>query len=569
MIMDMRGLKSTTRERFVEYDDERYHRNTFENASIGSVRTKKASNKKKPSAKKVEVKEKEQSYKVTAGLKPIHGPTAPKEQPEAVQVMEDFKEEIKALGYEEGLFAYPDMSPATERKSLEAHLRLFDKRVRNVAKPPTEEEMKRCSAIVGQMMQSASFLPDVDYRTEAGILDVINSSIIDCKKASGYPYCANGQPTNGQVLGSYGEKGFAQHVLNEWDNLKVEAKVFLKGEPTKKSKLEKGMPRVITGFPLHVTVKHAAIFRPLMMALTKQWKRNPVKFAFSPAKVGHIEHLAEVLSGKVWESDKGTWDYNYFMWIANCCRDATKMLALKPPSWSEEEYQRYLTDIDGAFKQVLQETDYRTSDGHLYDPTHDGIMKSGWFMTIAQNSIAQLVVHVMTCMRLGYGDEEIMALAIVAGGDDVNQEPVPAGVEAYVAAATELGVEMEIHQRESLYHSEFFSNDLRMGKDGPTFHPKRWTKHIEHLKVIKRDCLGGALVSHMYNYRHEPEKFELLNKMYHALNDKFPVDFPINKLVSRNLLCASQYGHESLGWGSPTFQLRVEPMGKEGWEWSW
>nr|UHS71961.1 MAG: hypothetical protein 1 [Tombusviridae sp.] len=571
MIMDMRGLKGSNRGHIVEYDDERYHRNTFENASIaGSVRPKKAS-KKKAGPKKVEVKEKELAYKVTAGLKPVHGPTAPKEQPEAVQVIEDFKTEIEGLGYEAGQFAYPDMSPLTERKSLEAHLRLFDQRVRSVTKPPTEAEMKRCSAIVGQMMQPASFLPDVDYRTESGILDVIHSSIIDPKKASGYPYCANGQPTNGQVLAAYGEKGFATHVLNEWDNLEVEAKVFLKGEPTKKTKLEKGMPRVITGFPLHVTAKHAAIFRPLMMALTKQWKRTPVKFAFSPAKTGHIEHLASALDGPVWESDKSTWDYNYLMWIANCCRDATKMLALRPPSWTEEEYQRYLADIDGAFTQVFEKTVYRTSDGHSYKPAHAGIMKSGWFMTIAQNSIAQLVVHVMTCIRLGMNDEEILALAIVAGGDDVNQEPVPAGVEAYVATAAELGVPMEIHQRDSLYHSEYFSNDLRLGKEGPEFHPKRWTKHIEHLKVIKRDCLAGALVSHMYNYRHVPEKFELLNKLYHALNEKFPNNFPLDQLVSRQLLVASQYGHESLGWGSQeaAFKLRVEPMGKNGWEWSW
>ncbi len=548
MILDSRGLKPAARERYVDFDDERYHRNTFENADIGSVRAKKT--RKRSSVRKVEVEEKEQAYEVTAGVKPVHGPTAPKEQPEAVQVIEDHKEEIVALGYEEGLFAYPDMSPVTERKSLEAHLRLFDKRVRSASHLPNEEEMKRCSAVVAQMMSAASFLPDADYRSESGILDVIHSTIIDPKKSSGYPYCAMGQPTNKQVLEAYGEKGFAQHVLNEWDNLDVEAKVFLKGEPTKKAKLEKGMPRVITGFPLHVTVKHAAIFKQLALALStaKQWKRTPVKYGFSPAKTGHIEHLASVLTGKVWESDKSNWDYNFMLWIAHCCRDATKMLALKPPSWSEEQYQQYLTDIDGAFTQVFERTVYRTSDGHVYKPAHAGIMKSGWFMTIAQNSIAQLVVHVMTCMRLGMTDEEILSLEIVAGGDDVNQEPVPAGVEAYVAEAAKLGVPMEIHQRESLYHSEYFSNDLRLGKEGPEFYPKRWTKHIEHLKVIKRDCLGGALISHMYNYRHDAQKFDLLNKIYHALNEKFPNDFPLDQLVSRRLLIATQYGYEHVDW---------------------
>lgn len=544
MIMDARGLRTAPREKFISFDDERYHRNTYENASVtGSVRRAP----KRP-AKKVVEKETEKAYSAQTGLKPIHGPTAPKVQPEAVQVIEEHKKEIVDLGYEEGQFAYPDMSPATERKSLEAHLRLFDKRVRSVTKQPAKAEMKRCSTLVAQMLEPASFTPDENYRTEAGVLDVIHSSIIDPKKASGYPYCEQGQPTNKQVLASYGEKGFAQHVLNEWDNLKVQAKVFLKGEPTKKSKLSKGMPRVITGFPLHVTVKHAAIFKPLMLTLTKQWKKIPVKFSFSHAKPSHIEHLADCLPGKLWESDKSTWDYMMSMWIANCCRDSTKLLVLKPAAWTEEQYQLYLSDVDKAFEQVFEQTEYRTSDGTLYKPASNGIMKSGWFMTIAQNSIAQLVVHVMTCIRLGMSDEEILALSVVAGGDDVNQEPVPAGVEKYVAAAKELGVEMEIHQRESLYHSEYFSNDLRMGPEGPQFYPKRWTKHIEHLKVIKRDCLGGALVSHMGNYRHDVQKFNLLSKMYLALNEKYPADFPKHQLVSRNLLLAKQYGYEHVEW---------------------
>nr|WPR18095.1 MAG: protease polymerase P70 [Chemarfal virus 35] len=546
LIMDSRGVRVGNRDRFVEYDDERYHRNTFENASIISSGRKRSA-KKRP-AKTVVVQEKECAYVVTPGLKPIHGPTAPKEQPEATQVVEDFKQEIEELGYEEGQFAYPDMSPVTERKSLESHLRLFHKRTRNVSKPPTEAEMKRCTALVAQMLEPASFVPDVGYRTEAGVLDVIHSTIIDPKKASGYPYCEIGQPTNKQVLASYGEKGFATHVLNEWDNQRVEAKVFLKGEPTKKSKLAKGMARVITGFPLHKTVQHAAIFKPLMLTLVKQWRKIPVKFAFSPAQPGHIGHLKDVLPGKVWESDKSTWDYTMFLWIANCCRDTTKMLALKPPSWTEEQHQQYLTDIDGAFKQVFEETLYRTSDGHLYKPSEAGIMKSGWFMTIAQNSIAQLVVHVMTCIRLEMSDDEILALAVVAGGDDVNQEPVPSGVKSYVEKAAELGVEMEIHERDDLYSSEYFSSDLRLGKEGPEFYPKRWTKHIEHLKVIKRDCLGGALISHMGNYRHDVKKFDCLQRMYHALNEKYPTDFPLDQLVSRNLLLAKQYGYEHVEW---------------------
>lgn len=171
-------------------------------------------------------------------------------------------------------------------------------------------------------------------------------------------------------------------------------------------------------------------------------------------------------------------------------------------------------------------------------------MKSGWYMTIAANSIAQLVVHVMTCIRLGMTDEDIVSTPIVAGGDDVNQTPVEAGKDRYLEEAAKLGIGMEIHERDDLYQSEYFSSDLRLGKEGPEFFPKRWTKHIEHLKTVKRENLADALVSHMENYRHHVAKFNLLLKMYMSLEEKYPDEFPKSKLVSRHLLLARQYGYE-------------------------
>nr|WRQ64782.1 polyprotein [Sobelivirales sp.]WRQ64837.1 polyprotein [Sobelivirales sp.] len=543
---DLLYQSSPVRGRYIDYDDERYHKNTYENASvISSGKRRRPATKGIPSSrKKLEPKSRALPYTVTEGFKRVHGPTAPKEQPEAKQVFEDYKEEIVALGFEEGVFAYPDMSPEVERKSLEAHLQLFGDRVRTVVKPPTEAEEKRCASIVAQMMQAASFVPDHDYKTTAGILDVIHSSIIDPKKSSGYPYCAQGQPTNKQVLAAMGEQGFAQHVLNQWDTLEFEAKVFLKGEPTKKSKLDKGMPRVIAGFPLDVTVKHAAVFRNLSFSAVKNWKKTPVKYAFAPANPGHLEHMSSVLNGAVWESDKSTWDYNFYQWIANVTCGSVKHLALQPKEWTTEQYKEYLLDVENCFKQVFEHATYRTSDGTCFKPTSAGIMKSGWFMTIVANSIAQLAVHVMACMRLEMTDEEIMDLPIVAGGDDVNQAPVPAGIEAYLLKAQELGVAMEIHEREDLWHSEYFSSDLRMGKEGPEYFPKRWTKHIEHLKVIKREFLGDALCSHMENYRHDDAKFAVLRKMYLTLNERYPHEFPLNRMSSQNLLRARQYGYE-------------------------
>jgi hypothetical protein len=350
-------------------------------------------------------------------------------------------------------------------------------------------------------------------------------------------------PTNAQVLAKWGEKGFAQHVLNEWDN-SMELKVFLKGEPTKIKKIDAGMPRIITGMPLHVTVKHAAMFRNLATTLVANWKDTPVKYAFSPANPGHIEHLKRVLPGRVFESDKSNWDFMMYDYIADACCGVVKNLAIKPPEWEESQFEQYLTDVDHAFEQVFTNSKYRTSDGHVFTMKTKGIMKSGWFMTIAVNSIAQLVCHVLTMMKLGYDDEAIIAKPIFVGGDDVNQDLEGVDLGQYVCEAAKMGIEMEIHERVNLESSEYFSNDIRLERGKFTYYPKRFSKHIEHLKVVKKDDLSNALVSHMENYRHDYDKFALFEGIYHQLREKYPAEFPLSALKSRSYLVGKQYGYE-------------------------
>lgn len=535
MIMDTRS-----KGRHVTFDDDRYRRNENASVAVGKVKRKPQS-KKKAEAKRSPVSK---SFTVEEGLKPVHGPSVPIPRPEAVQALEGLKERVKDLGYEEGAFEYPQMTPQDERKSLEKHLELYAKRVGSIKHNPTDSEKKRSAGLVASMLQPASFIPDEHYNRVEGVTDIIHSSIINPGKASGYPYCSQGMPLNKQVLDTFGVQGFAQHVVNEWHKERIEGKVIIKGEPTKRKKLANGMPRIVVNLPVDTTVKHASVFKNLSINLVKQWKKIPVKYAFAPGNPGHIEHLASCIPGPVWESDKTNWDYMMFPWVADVTRDVVKHLAVRHPKWDDAQFAGYLADVDGCFEDIFEKTVYRTSDGAVYTPKSSGIMKSGWFFTIGGNSIAQLATHVMTCIHLGLSDEEILALSIVAGGDDVNQEPVPGGVDKYVASAADLGIEMEIHERESMYHAEYFSSDLRMGADGPEYYPKRWTKHIEHLKVIKLEDLADALCSHMENYRHDKQKFMFLEDMYHSLRDKHPSEFPVSKLVSRTLLLAKQYGYE-------------------------
>jgi V8-like Glu-specific endopeptidase len=480
--------------------------------------------------------------------KPIHGPSPPKLQPEAVQVIELFRDKIKELGFAEGTMMYPTMTPAEEKISLRKHLQLFGDRVKSIKVTPSEVQVRRIVSLVTDMLAPAAYVPDSDYNQVSGAMNVINSTIINCKKSSGYPYVLEGLPTNGKVLEHYGVQGFAQHCVNSWLR-PIVLKFFEKGEPTKKSKIDEGMPRGIAGLPVDALVNHACIFKNFFTNLIHNWKELPVKYAFNPASTGHIEHLKSVLPGKVWESDKEKWDFNFHEWIVDITCQVVQNLAVRNPEWSEDQFATFKMDVRKAFDQVFNLSKYRTSDGTLFEMKVNGIMKSGWFGTIGGNTIAQIVHNVAVLVVMELPDERIMDLATVAGGDDVLQDLGGVDIEKYKQVSADMGVRVELVEREALESSEYFSSDIRVDKEGKfTYFPKRFTKHIEHLKTVKLEDLANALCSHMENYRHDREKFMLFENIYHKLRETHPLYFPISNLKNRDLLVGKQYGYERLGW---------------------
>ena len=93
-----------------------------------------------------------------------------------MQVVEDFKDRLQSFGYVEGEFAYPQMTPQEEKQSMVKHLEIFGNADKSCVAPPTEKESKRCIALVSQMLQCNSYVPDEDYNQISGVMNVINSS---------------------------------------------------------------------------------------------------------------------------------------------------------------------------------------------------------------------------------------------------------------------------------------------------------------------------------------------------------------------------------------------------------
>jgi len=503
----------------------------------------------KESSKKrglLEVKEENEDFIEYFPVNPVHISKVPAENAEIAAYFEGKLETIEKLGYVRGEQAWVDNTAAREVKSLKNHLKLYANRVRGIKRPPTQKEIDRCVQIVASMVEQNAFLAPIGYKTKDHINYVINSNLIDPKKSAGMPYQREGTPTNADVLRKY--DNFHEIVLREWDS-DYEVKWFGKAEPNKQKKILLEMTRGVTGLPLHKLVKHQAIYRNMLERAVEMSNESPIAYAFSPQKAGHCEKMARRFRGKkVGECDKSNWDFHMFVYIFIIVREVIKLLARKPVGMSDEEFAQYVQDLGDGVDEVCNKGIYTCTDGSQFKSVFLGIMFSGYLLTIFANSLGQIVVHVLICMRMGKSDEYIMGLKFVAGGDDTLQEiPDDFDVEEYKLQAADLGFTLEFKVNTEFSGSEFFSNKFKVRKDGiVTYEPVRWTKHVEKMKRVKIEDLASALGSAMINYCWVNDKYKFFEDMYaHFQKIYGPELFPMTFWKTKQQLQHKTKGFES------------------------
>lgn len=477
--------------------------------------------------------------------KRVHAPKPTAKQPEIMQALEEHMTEVVSCGYDPTVYQFPEMSAEMEERSLFSHIEIAANSRIRPALEPTELEIERCAQLVASMLDGAEYMPDPDYDELSGVLRVINSSVVQPRKSPGYPYLENNQSTNAQVLKHYGESGFAQHVINEWDEPFI-MRWFLKMEPNKAKKIAQGRPRGLTGFPLHKTVKHASVFGNFNRALVENWRDLPVKVGYSPGNPGDIANLKKAVPGRTWSSDKEVWDWHAKEFHFRVLTRVMQLKAIKHPKMTDEKFEKYLSvDIPNSVSEIHRDVTLQLSNGRRIKMKLNDVMRSGAIITLSGNSVMQIVHHVMIMMRLRYEDDDIVGKMIFAAGDDVEQEPAHDDVKQYCDISASLGVPMTIAVRDGLECSEFFSADLRLDEMGRwQFFPQRFTKHIENLMRIKKDNLAGALANYMGDHRHDPKKYNLYLTLYHRLRKDHPGLFPLSFVKSRQALLAAQYGYD-------------------------
>ncbi len=468
---------------------------------------------------------------------PVHCNKSPEPQAVVEKYLHDNAETLDRLGYDPTKYIWPEITPETEAISCVKHLQLYHSRVQTMTRP-NESQIQRVVQLTVQLMDKNRYEAPFDYKSNKNIERIINSNLVDVKKSPGHPYQAQGLVTNGAVLKHYGDS-FVEIVRNQWND-PFWLKVFLKSEPTKVAKIEKGMARNITGMPLHKMIKNQAVFENFRNAMMDNWMESPAKYCFSPLVPGHIKHLANVFGkDKVYASDKSNWDFNCFGYMFEIASDIICELACQPDGMSDEQFNEYIADVRGCIDEVNKNVRYRCTNGNVYQSEHDGIMKSGWLLTIDVNTISQIALDVLIKVRMGLTDKEILSCGkIVAGGDDVLQSfPDKFDTKKYLVTAEELGFKLSDFEVTKTFDGcEFFSNRFTKLDGVWTFKPERFSKHIEKLKTCKFEDLPQALASHMYNYAWDKKRFDFFVNMYKKLRKDHPNTFPVHLLKTAKQL---------------------------------
>jgi hypothetical protein len=478
------------------------------------------------------------SFKVVETVGTCMVPRLPISNAESSNYLKQVSERLAVLGYNREAYQWPSISKDAEEESLKLHLKTFSEKVSSVS-PEKLKPDPRVVPILEKMLRPAKFEVNKNYRTRESLVSIVNSSQIKDSKSPGYPYCTEGMSNNSDVIRNLGVDGLVSTVLDSWSE-KLRCRVFLKGEPHKREKIDKRMLRIIAGFPLHKTVKHIALFESFASKLVRNWLDMPVKFAYSPLVPRSNHHLKDVFrnSSGIWMSDKQNWDFSMLEKYYQYFSETFCALAVRPHDMTLDEFEAFKRDVRESVMEVSK-AEYVCSNGKVFKPKYDGIMKSGWFMTIAANSISQLAVHIETMLELGKTENEILKTIIIVGGDDVIQEEVDGvTVDEYMAKSKIIGVPMTI-QPTKFDGCEFFSHVLRTSGRSVTATPTRFTKHIENLKRTPKNEVGSSLISLMQEWVWNDSKFEFFHDMYLSLrsrSDNPDEYYPLKNVPNKDML---------------------------------
>ncbi|APG75666.1 hypothetical protein 2 [Beihai sobemo-like virus 16] len=215
------------------------------------------------------------------------------------------------------------------------------------------------------------------------------------------------------------------------------------------------------------------MFRPIMRSVQADCLSNGIAIGWAPNLPGGLRTLWSHIRNKDLCTDKSSFDWTVQPWMMEFV--AELFSSLVDPANSTVVYNHCCSMLGAKTF---------TAPGVSFHHPHDGVLPSGWKLTILVNSILQLSFHELAG---GIG-------SIIAMGDDTIQDRVD-NTPAYMEALSRLGPLIKV----ATIGHEFCGMEFTAEKYLPVY----LEKHSYALRHLKASVAVETLASYQYLYAYD------------------------------------------------------------------
>lgn len=309
-------------------------------------------------------------------------------------------------------YGWPCFGGEAELRSLAYHVGLRD----GIRKDgPSQSARTMILERTEESFLSAKWsIPD-DFLSYEHYVRVVGN--LDWGSSPGYPYMRR-HPTNRDMFAVVDGVPAEQRLLHVWDIIQDRLRerdsdpirLFVKPEPHKIKKLQDGRYRLISSVSVIDQILDHMLFGEMNSSLIANWPFVPSKAGWNQYQGGWRMMPS---SGKWMALDKQSWDWTVQMWILEMVLEIRCRLCCNlTEEWRELAVWRY--------RQLFSSPEFITSGGMVFRQKFPGVMKSGCVNTIADNSIAQVILHNRVCQEI----DEQPGLICCMGDDTLQEIPV-------------------------------------------------------------------------------------------------------------------------------------------------
>lgn len=307
---------------------------------------------------------------------------------------------------------------------------------------------------------------------------------LDWNSSPGYPYIRN-YTTNRQMFGVVDGipsedqmRHYYKMVMDKIENRKSDyIRVFVKPEPHTWKKIVQHRYRLIMSVSVLDQIIDAMLCKEFNEGLMMKYYDYPPKAGWTPLLGG----WRYVPQKNVTATDKSCWDWTVMQWLIELILE----LRIDLTTNANEQWKELLA---WRYRALYREAEFIFSNGLVMRQNFVGMMKSGCFNTIIDNSLMQMLLDSRIIAEL-----DLPLLLLWVMGDDVLQETQP---KEYFDRLSQLCL---------LKQAEPFAEFAGMRFKGTKVEPCYHGKHCYNL--LHLDPRNGQAIAESYAYLYRRSKY--------------------------------------------------------------